>query len=796
MKKFVLLILLLCFSVCRGTDDGKRKMCWAHYVGWGFPQLTYDRAGADPSMYDQAIDRSLLGKYIQCDSGLSEGARKQILSAKNYGFDGFCVDVTNPGIYSNIMTRFYRAAEGTDFRIALCIDGFAGKTPEQVIEHLGDFIRKYKDHPNSSYVNGKMVIFAYNIGENMEVWARIRNALKEKGLDAFYVHRAMHETSGWNDPEKIAASLAINEGLYDFGCNGFTPEEMKQRAQRMREGLEKNRPDGLLVGGVAPGYIGRGVGNYRPYMGTGSLRGNWEAILANDVDWVCVTTWNDYTEQTHFEPSVINRDALCRINREYLAKWRGTDLPRRPASPVFSYHEEVIAGDDLTFEILNFPYTEKDSSVRVRFLDESGKVLRQFQTGILKKNAIDVNTLRVPHEKMKDWELVRVQAALCTDEKEPVQWKELHPVMRRFERVESQRTVHLPYDELSPVPLQLRLEKERSGKEFARINLKSWVAAGKIELVRNGYPAWESEVNHTGKAVCSFRVPLPVRRSPEDVYFARYTNVSGGAGFSNAILHKMEGKERMIRQPVVVTGSDFDENWPFWRTRISRLSAPVVETCSIPERRIFSILYQFDEGKGDTLLSGSGWTYPCVAGNGKRYRWRLPGNASSAPVWERGIGPDGRERNYLRFNGSQVAVLPVRTAPAAVFTLEMLVKPDPKKDGMILFGEQKPLQLELDPQLKPRFVYRQKCVLAPDKNIPSGSWSHIAVVNDGKTCRMYLNGRKIAEAPSVPGTYAINSEPAIGNAPRRPGKGFAGLLAGFSLEGTSRSPEEFRLLKK
>ncbi len=795
-KNLLALLLLLCCFLCRGTmDDAGKKLCWAHYVGWGFPQLTYDQAGSNPAIYDQAVDRSLLGRYLQCDSGLAEGAGKQIRCAMSYGFDGFCVDVRNPHAYSSILSRFYKAAEGTNFRIALCIDTPEAVTHERITEYLGEFIRKFRNHPNSSHVNGKMVIFAYNLGRDMSAWGKIRNTLREKGLDAYYIHRAMHETSVWNKPETIAASLAVNNGLYDFGCNGFTPEVMIQRIRRMRNALDKHRPDGLLVAGVAPGYLGRGVGNYRPFLGTGTLRANWEAILANKVDWVCITTWNDYTEQTHFEPSVVNRDALCRINREYLAKWRGSVLPDRPAAPILSYHEEVIAGDDLTLEILSLPYTEKNAFLRIRFMNEAGDELEKFRTEILKKNTIDAHVIRIPHERMRNLGLIRLQAALCTNEKEDVKWSELHPVMRRFERVESQRTVRIPFDELSQVPIHLRLETDSRGVSFARIKLLSWTAAGKIELIRNGYPAWESEVNHTGKAVCSFRVPLPAPHSPEDVYFVRYTNVSDGIGFSNALIHSPEKKQRRIIQPVIVTGSDFDENWPFWQKRISRLPAPILEKCSIPEHRIFSLLYQFDEGDGKILFSSSGWHYPCELGNGKRYRWKLPGNTSSAPIWERGNGPNGETRNYLRFNGNNIAVLPVRTTPAAIFTLEMLIKPDRNEEEMILFGEQKSFQLALDGRKRPRFLLRHSCLLASETAVPTDSWSHIAVVCDGKFCRMYLNAKIIAEQPAPSGTFAINSEPAIGNAPRSPGKGYAGLLAGFTLEGTARSPEDFQLKK-
>ena len=41
-----------------------------------------------------------------------------------WGFDGFTVDVVTVEAFSDIMERFYRGAEGTNFKIALCIDNY------------------------------------------------------------------------------------------------------------------------------------------------------------------------------------------------------------------------------------------------------------------------------------------------------------------------------------------------------------------------------------------------------------------------------------------------------------------------------------------------------------------------------------------------------------------------------------------------------------------------------------------------------------------------------------------------
>ena len=163
-RLLLLFLLLLGASSYAGGDARQEKMCWAHYVGWGFNQSDgYDKAALSPEwMLHPFNDRTLLGRDLQWNSGIFFGARKQIDAARAYGFDGFCVDVVDPAAYVSALSRFFRDAEGTTFKIALCIDRL-NYPDDYLLKHLGGFIRTYKDHPNACRIDGKMVIFVYNI---------------------------------------------------------------------------------------------------------------------------------------------------------------------------------------------------------------------------------------------------------------------------------------------------------------------------------------------------------------------------------------------------------------------------------------------------------------------------------------------------------------------------------------------------------------------------------------------------------------------------------------------------------
>ncbi len=776
----------------------QKKMCWAHFVGWGFAQTDeHDQVMRIPStrMLEPLGDRSLLGKDIHDDAGIFLAPRKHIETALAYGLNGFCVDIVRPEWYTG-MGHFFRGAEGTPFKIALCMDSL-NYSNERLLKGLSGFIQKFKDHPNTCKINGRMVIFVYNIGgKNIDEWLKVRNELKNKGLDAYYIVQPAHETSMWDNPAKLADALRGFEGFYDFGCNGFTSDEMKQRLANGRAVLDKSpRPDSIFCAGIAIGYIGKGSSFYRPFLNSGTLRSNWEAALANNADWVCLTTWNDYIESTQFEPSVINRDNLLRINREYLAQWRETPVVQRPPQVIYSYHEDIVLGDDMTLEVMNFSYTTAPASATVRLLDPAGKVLKQFPAIPLNPDSLSVTTLRLKHEEMKDWGMMRIQAAVTENGKNH-DWRELYPITRRSGRPENVRTIRLRQDDIGNQKAYLQIQKDKDGHIAANIRLNSWCFAGKAELLRNGFPIMDTEIRHKRKPVWEYSAVLPaLRTSPGDVYIVRFTDVAGRITFSHPVRY-ITGSSKLTELPVIVTGSDYDENWPLWKKRISRLDRPQLTSMRVPEYDVFSIRYNFDQPVNGLLFSTSGWTFPAQRGCGKGFDFGP--RKESVPSWRKTAGPDGRERTVLAFDGKENAVaITNRAMPSGPFTIELWIKPETKGSEMILFTDNSGITLKLNSRLQPEFLRHGHITQASaysSEPVSTEKWTHIAAVYDGKSLQIWQNGRKTAETPAPTCTNPINSVSRIGNTLLLD-NGFQGEMAGFSLEGAVRTPGTFRLMK-
>lgn len=757
-----------------------KKMCWAHCVGWGFDHARqYDLASSNPlRRMGRISDRTLFGRNFQWDSGIPHGTRKQINAAIAYGFDGFCVDVVIPQAFSSACSRYFRDAEGTDFKVALCIDHVAFAR-EHLVEHLGAFIKRFRNHPNACLIDGRMVIFIYNpatSGERLENWQGVRQDLAAQGLDAYYLAKVFHEAGSGANVDQVAAALKHYEGFYDFGCNGFSTEEMTQRLVNARKAMDISTPDGVMVAGIAVGYIGTTNAFYRPFLNSGSLRSSWEAALASAADWVCITTWNDYHEHTQFEPSVINRDNLLQINREYLRLWRGQLPPPRPPQVVASYHEDVVDGDDLSIELLNFSYSTAAAEARVRLLDAEGELFHDFPPCELSAAAMGVNTLRLHDEQLLSARVLRVQLSVHEQGEEP-NFVELHPIVRRYGHAESLRTIRLRNNDLVRSPLSLRLK----GEEL-EVRLQSWAFAGKLELLCNGWPVGEMEIEHLKAPAVTWSFPRPERMStPADVYVARITDTAERVGFSNPVVHYSEdfAPGASSQQTVIVSGSDFDENWPVWRQhrRISRYGQDQLVARDIPRHFIYGLRYELQEGEGDMLISSSGWAVPARLGAHPRN----PGSRSEegSPSWRQLPGADGKERSALYFDGNDLVGIAARALPYDVMSLDVWLQPEKKSEPMTVFSDPA-LRLDLDEELRLQFNCRGQKLLSPAA-LPAGAWSRVQAQYTGAELLLSINGEIVARCAAEPSRNAINSQPIIGNSFDRK-SGFLGYMGFFELK--------------
>ena len=221
------------------------------------------------------------------------------------GVDGFVVEYEATAAHEPKIDLAFAAADARPgFQMALMLD-FAilharplGISPEGLDRAL-DEVASHAARPSQLEVGGQPVVFLYEAN-------RVDPAAWSDAL------ARLHERTGLR-PFIVADQGALGSpGRYDYGTNhlGTTAQLAAWadgRVQDYQLGPGLGGGSGpLWVAPVSPGYDDRGTGRlfttYVPRNGGLRYEQSWDAALRSLPDWVLVTSWNEYYENTHIMP--------------------------------------------------------------------------------------------------------------------------------------------------------------------------------------------------------------------------------------------------------------------------------------------------------------------------------------------------------------------------------------------------------------------------------------------------------------------------------------------------------------
>ncbi len=83
--------------------------------------------------------------------------------------------------------------------------------------------------------------------------------------------------------------------------------------------------DKLTIGTVSPGFDDTNIrlnGIIIPRQGVETYQRSWDMILSYDLDWVLITSWNEWHEGTEIEPSRENGHTALNETRIQVEKFR------------------------------------------------------------------------------------------------------------------------------------------------------------------------------------------------------------------------------------------------------------------------------------------------------------------------------------------------------------------------------------------------------------------------------------------------------------------------------------------
>lgn len=303
------------------------KKVFAFYYGWYMPG--YDRTEWSNAKW---TDRPLQ----PYDSSDPKVIQSQVDAAKSAGIDGFIYatgDLRDPKLMQNFDTLL-DIAQKSDFSVIafydlLLIDDQAD-VMQRVLATLEGLFQKEFKHPAYVRLNGKPVVQVFANGKiPVEGWRDIFATLKAEGDEAVTIGEAVYGLDYLN----------VFDGLYYYRVDDQVDVAQADRYLadvNTYAGLLAARPNGRLsVATVQTGYDNTPLtlDSASPFYGKQPTlkdraggdyyRSTWEAAIASNPDWIFITTWNEYQENTQIEPSQKYGDEYLRITKEYVQRWKG-----------------------------------------------------------------------------------------------------------------------------------------------------------------------------------------------------------------------------------------------------------------------------------------------------------------------------------------------------------------------------------------------------------------------------------------------------------------------------------------
>jgi glycosyl hydrolase family 99 len=259
-----------------------------------------------------------------------------LTQAKSAGLDALVVSWSGKdfdgGIDNRRMLACLAAAQSAGIRIATLfettvanpqhVDGNAD--PDTVFRWLVDVVDTYATHDAYLRVGGRPVVLAYAAQRMSQPgWAEALARLRASGRDVLLIGEGINATR-----------LGALDGLFFYASNVYQGDEIRDfdRAQSLSVRTYHLLPNDthkrrIWVADVSPGYddthlLDGRVARVSDRDGGRYYARQWQRAIDMRADWVVVTSWNEWFENTQIEPSVRYGDLYVRLTRMWAESFR------------------------------------------------------------------------------------------------------------------------------------------------------------------------------------------------------------------------------------------------------------------------------------------------------------------------------------------------------------------------------------------------------------------------------------------------------------------------------------------
>jgi hypothetical protein len=322
-------VLVLLLAAPAGAASRPDRL-FAYYYIW-FNDGSWNRA---------KIDYPLLGRYSSDDRGVME---RHVTWAKHAGVDGFIVSWKSTPVLNRRLERLIEVADAQDFKLLVIYQGLDFHRRPLPAERVGadlDYFTKRFAADRAFDAFGKpLVIWSGTPSFSRADIARVTRP-RRGGLRIL----ASERNAG---AYRRVAPLVDGNAYYWASVNPRTyPGQAGKLAQM---GQTVHASGGIWIPSAAPGFDARKVGGASVVgrAGGATLRAELDAAASSSPDAIGLISWNEFSENTHVEPSRAYGSRYLRLVGEV----RGAKLPElqafdssEPAATDVSYGVPLIGG--------------------------------------------------------------------------------------------------------------------------------------------------------------------------------------------------------------------------------------------------------------------------------------------------------------------------------------------------------------------------------------------------------------------------------------------------------------------
>lgn len=254
-----------------------------------------------------------------------EAITRHISWAQQHGIHGFISSWWGSGNYRDAnFAKLLAATEGTDFKATIYFETLSErfKTTQDVINQLEYILASYSHHPNFLRYRGLPVIFLYAVegvardpGQTpLQAWEAILERIRADGYTAVWIGQTF-------DP----SYLKVFDGLHAYGFYApDLPEVYASISGQVRTYQFLQDPNAarkIWVPSVMPGYddhlLGRPDSWYLDRAAGATYDFTFQAAIQSQADWIVITSFNEWWEHTHIEPSEKHGVTYLELTKEW-----------------------------------------------------------------------------------------------------------------------------------------------------------------------------------------------------------------------------------------------------------------------------------------------------------------------------------------------------------------------------------------------------------------------------------------------------------------------------------------------